>query len=154
MASINANFQGRLGADIKTLDNGSLTFNVAVDNHDKNKTTTWVSCFISNDNKFVYERATKFLKKGSGVYIQGGIRLNTYTNKDNQQITTLQCNVADFDFSLSSGKKDSDGATEMPIVTNNAQAVTASQTTAQVAPQVQTPIQVPNANNIPSDLPF
>jgi len=161
MASLNVNFQGRLGGDIKTLENGSIVFSVAVDNHDKNKTTTWISCFIGQENKLPYERATKFLKKGSGVYIQGGLRLNIYTNKDNQQIPSLQCNVADFDFSLSSGKKEEDGngTTDEPVASYTkpapSQTVTAQPTTSQpTTSQLRQKQVVSIEQDTTSDLPF
>lgn len=130
MASFNVNFQGRLGQDLKTLQNGSLTFSVAVDNHDKEKTTTWVTCFIANDNQRLFDRASKWLKKGSGVSVQGGLSLNNYTNKDGVQVTSLNVNVTDFDFTLSSGQRNDGQQAAQPAAAQSAPAMTTASTAA------------------------
>lgn len=139
MASINANFQGRLGQDPTIHVNGTLTFSVAVNNYKKdNVSTTWISCSVFPSNQFTYEKAKKFLKKGSSIYALGGLEMNSYTNKDGKEVSGLNCIVNDFDFVLSTQKKEEGEVTGIENPTVN--------------PVVQTQAQAENGEK--KDLPF
>lgn len=95
-------FNGHLGkdAELKQTQNGDiLVFNVAntikwtdKTTNERKEKTTWVSC-VSRQVALL-----QWLKKGTGVLIQGTPSVNAYLNKENQADAMLQCNVERLDF--------------------------------------------------------
>lgn len=95
-------FNGHLGkdAELKQTQNGDIVvFNVAntikwtdKTTNERKEKTTWVSC-VSRQVALL-----QWLKKGTGVLIQGSPSVNAYLNKENQADAMLQCNVERLDF--------------------------------------------------------
>ena len=68
---------GRLGDDPKNF-NDVVKFSVGTKRRSKEDVTDW---FTITAFKKLGEIATKYLKKGMEVYIEGEMRLSTYTDK-------------------------------------------------------------------------
>lgn len=100
---------GRLGrdAEVKTLESGKklINFSIAVDTGwGENKKTLWVECSKFGENTAV----ALYLTKGTQVHVAGEPSLNTYTNKDGKDVTTLRLNCQQI--TLCGGKQDSQPA--------------------------------------------
>lgn len=85
---------GRLGrdAEIQTLDSGKkvIKFSIAVDSgYGDRKTTTWIECSKWGENTAV----SQYLLKGTQVHVSGEPSLNTYTNKEGKEVTSLRLTV-------------------------------------------------------------
>lgn len=85
---------GRLGrnAEIQTLDSGKkvIKFSIAVDSgYVDRKTTTWIECSKWGENTAV----SQYLLKGTQVHVSGEPALNTYTNKEGKEVTSLRLTV-------------------------------------------------------------
>lgn len=84
---------GRLGKDpqIKSFNDGGkiAEFPLATTESYKDKDGTWKEITdwhnIKISNKFVAERAEKFLKKGSLIFLEGKIRTRSYDGKDSEK---------------------------------------------------------------------
>lgn len=85
---------GRLAADAEVKDvNGKkvLEFRIAVDQgYGDRKTTLWISCNKWGENTTV----AQYLLKGTQVHVLGEPSLNTYTNKEGKDVTTLRLNCS------------------------------------------------------------
>lgn len=81
---------GRLGKDAEVKEVNSkkvLEFTVAVDTgYGENKKTLWVQCSKWGENTAVGQ----YLIKGKQVHVSGEPSLNTYTNKEGKEVTTLR----------------------------------------------------------------
>jgi len=82
---------GRLGkdAEVQTLESGKkvIKFSIAVDTgFGDNKKTLWLECSKWGENTAV----SQYLVKGTQVHVAGEPSLNTYTNKDGKEVTTLR----------------------------------------------------------------
>ncbi len=84
---------GRLGKDpiMKSFTDGGkiAEFPLATTEQYKDKEGNWKDIVdwhnIKISNKFVAERAEKFLKKGSQIFIEGKIRTRSYDGKDGEK---------------------------------------------------------------------
>lgn len=85
---------GRLGrdAEVQTLDSGKkvIKFSIAVDTgYGDNKKTLWIECSKWGENTAV----SQYLLKGTQVHVSGEPALNTYTNKEGKEVTSLRLTV-------------------------------------------------------------
>lgn len=87
-------------AEIRTLKDGSqvANFNVATNESytnasgEKKEVTTWLNCSLfKNSGKSV--KIFEFLKKGQLVYIEGKVSAESYTTRDNKQVTAIRFRV-------------------------------------------------------------
>ena len=97
---------GRLGkdAEVQTLESGKkvIKFSIAVDTgYGDNKKTLWLECSKWGENTAV----SQYLVKGTQVHIAGEPSLNTYTNKDGKEVTTLRLSCSNI--TLVGSKQDS-----------------------------------------------
>lgn len=67
-------------------------FTVAVN---RGQATDFVNCVAFGVKA---ENITKYFRKGSRIYVEGNLRSNTYTNRDNVKITAWEVSVTEFDF--------------------------------------------------------
>jgi single-strand DNA-binding protein len=90
MRGIQAAFTGRLGqdADLKTSKSGNpwASFSVAVDAEASEEATTWVRVAVFGQ---LATRLHSDLKKGAEVYVEGKLRLESWTGKDGRERTGL-----------------------------------------------------------------
>ena len=94
---------GRLGKDpaIKRFqgDSAVAEFPLATSQSYKNKEGEWIENTdwhnIKLPNKFMADRAEKFLKKGSLIYVEGKMRTRSYDDKDGKKCYITEV-VADF----------------------------------------------------------
>lgn len=103
-------FQGRLGADARMLKGSNneelIAMNVATDNYDKDK-PTWVDCIGKYEP---FKNMFPYLKKGKGVMINGTVRPDTWTDKNQVTHAVLRCNVVQIDFDNSGRSASGDTA--------------------------------------------
>jgi single-strand DNA-binding protein len=89
MSIIEACFTGRLGSDpeLRTSQAGKpwCRFSVAVGYGDE---VQWVSVVAFGETA---ERAVERLGKGQRAYVEGAIKLNTWTDRDGRERHGLQC---------------------------------------------------------------
>lgn len=123
---------GRLGKDAEVKEVNSkkiIEFSISVDQgFGDRKTTIWLSCSKWGENTAV----AQYLVKGTQVHVQGEPSLNTYTNKEGKEVTTLRLSCSQI--TLCGGKGE--------VPTGPAQ---------QTAP---TTVQQPVAQAEQEDLPF
>jgi len=105
---------GRLGKDAEVKEvNGKkvLEFTIAVDQGfgDK-KTTLWIQCSKWGENTAV----SQYLTKGKQVHVSGEPSLNTYTNKEGKDVTTLRLRCQEITLVGGSGEQQS--AQSLPAV--------------------------------------
>ncbi|MCW5908109.1 MAG: single-stranded DNA-binding protein [Chitinophagales bacterium] len=128
---------GRLGKDpvIKHFqnDNAIAEFPLATTESYKDREGKWVDVTdwhnIKLPNKFMAERAEKYLKKGSQIFVEGKIRTRSYDDKDGNKRYITEIVVETFRML----DKKSDGASSD---SGGAYAPTANQESASVAPAV------------------
>lgn len=90
---------GRLTKDpeLRSTPSGTYvtSFTLAVDNRDKEKTTSFFPCISFNSQA---ENVNRYCKKGSLVAIEGRLRQRTYENKDNKQVQVIEvlCDLVQF----------------------------------------------------------
>ena len=106
---------GRLGRDPETryTSGGQAVchFSLATDetykdrNGERQKRTEWHKIVAWGKKA---EFAQQYLKKGQEVYVEGSIRTNEWTDKENQKRTTIEIIASDFRFVGS--KQDSGGS--------------------------------------------
>ena len=138
---------GRLGKDpvIKHFQNDSAIaeFSLATTESYKDKEGKWVEITdwhnIKMPNKFMAERAEKFLKKGSLIHVEGKIRTRSYDDKDGNKRYITEIIVEQFRML---DKKSEGGSTE----SSGTYAATASSPVREEGPAT-----VPPADD---DLPF
>src|SRR5262249_44816996 len=94
---IHVAFEGTLGADaeLRYTATGTrlLSFRVAVTENRPNgdgAETQWISCSAWED---LAEQHAETLKKGREVYVEGKLRLGTWTTSDGEQRSALNCSV-------------------------------------------------------------
>ena len=107
-AKNNCTFIGNIGhdAEVRRTKSGMAiaTFSLPFESgYGENKTTTWVRCSIFG--KRAEGGLVQYLVKGQEVAVTGEIKLNQYTNKDGEEKSSLELNVADI--GLVGGKKSS-----------------------------------------------
>lgn len=71
------------------------------------------------------ENASKYLQKGSQVYIEGRLRVDEWTDRDGNQRQTLDVNATDMQF-LSGGRSDDFGGSDDEYSTGSAAAAGSS----------------------------
>lgn len=117
---------GNVGKDpeSRTLNNGEsvVTVNIADTYGPKdNRKTQWFRCEFWGKRG---EAVMKYVKKGSKLTIVGQLKIDTYTDKNGVEKTSVGINVSDFDF----GSKSSDSPesapsnSSYPVATNPASA--------------------------------
>lgn len=103
-------FQGRLGADARMLKGSNnedlIAMNVATDTYDKDK-PIWVDCIGKYEP---FKKMFQYLKKGKGVIINGTIRPDMWTDKNQVTHAVLRCNVFQIDFDNSGRSASGDTA--------------------------------------------
>jgi single-strand DNA-binding protein len=95
---------GRLGKDpvIKHFqnDNAIAEFSLATTESYKDREGKWVEITdwhnIKLPNKFMAERAEKYLKKGSQIFVEGKIRTRSYDDKDGNKRYVTEIIVEQF----------------------------------------------------------
>lgn len=79
------------------------SFNLATnEKHKGEDITVWFKCTLWRERG---EAAAKFLTKGSQVYLEGRLRIEEWTDRDNKNRFTLDLQVSDMQF-VGSGPKD------------------------------------------------
>ena len=106
---------GNLGRDpeLRYTPQGSAvcSFSVATNEKRRDKTgelqdvTTWFRVTLWNKQA---ENASKYLTKGSPVYIEGRLRIEEWTDRDGKNRYTLEVNATDMQF-ISAGRGDDMG---------------------------------------------
>jgi single-strand DNA-binding protein len=95
---------GRLGKDAEVKEvNGKkmIEFSIATDQgYGDKKTTLWLNCSKWGENTAV----AQYLVKGTQVHVAGEPSLNTYTNKEGKDVTTLRLSCQQI--TLCGGKSD------------------------------------------------
>lgn len=113
---------GRLTRDpeTRTFPGGGKVsrFGFAVNNRGKNKTTgqwedipVWLDCEVFNRGEYgkKADLADKYLKKGRQIFIEGHLRLDSWTTQDGQKRSKLVVVVDDFQFLDGKGEGDPAG---------------------------------------------
>jgi single-strand DNA-binding protein len=103
---------GNLGRDpeLRYTPQGSAVCNFSVATNEKKRdkagelqdVTTWFRVTLWNKQA---ENASKYLTKGSPVYVEGRLRIEEWTDKDGKIRYTLEVNATDMQF-ISSGRGD------------------------------------------------
>lgn len=96
---------GNLGRDpeLRYTPNGNAVCNISVATNEKKRDkagdlqdiTTWFRITLWGRQA---ENASKYLTKGSPVYIEGRLRVEEWTDKDNNNRYTLEVNASDMQF--------------------------------------------------------
>ncbi len=80
---------GRLTRDPELRSGGSIAvFTVAIDNQDKEKTTSFIPCVVLNAQRA--EVVAKFAKKGLLVGVEGRLNQRSYQRNDGSKASTLE----------------------------------------------------------------
>jgi single-strand DNA-binding protein len=97
---------GCLGNDptMRSLLDGTAvcSFNVAVSDKGKDKTTTW---FRVTTWRQLAENCNQFLAKGRKVAVAGSVTLNTFTKKDGATSAILEVNADEVEFLSPKGER-------------------------------------------------
>jgi single-strand DNA-binding protein len=103
---------GNLGRDpeLRYTPQGSAVCNFSIATNEKKRDkagdlqdiTTWFRVTLWNKQA---ENASKYLTKGSSVYIEGRLRIEEWSDKDGKNRFTLEVNASDMQF-LSGGRSD------------------------------------------------
>ncbi len=80
-----------------------LPLRIAVDRHDKNKTTDFFSCKAWNKTA---DFIGKYFHKGDAIEIMGKLQTDSYEKSDGTKVTEVYINVSEVSFPLSSTKKE------------------------------------------------
>lgn len=112
---------GNLGRDpeLRYTPQGTAVCNFSIATNEKKRdkagdlqdVTTWFRVTLWNKQA---ENASKYLTKGSSVYIEGRLRIEEWNDKDGKNRFTLEVNATEMQF-LSGGRSDemsSDGGTD------------------------------------------
>lgn len=104
--------------DVRASQTGETVtkYTLAVDRPGKDKGADFISCVTFGKTA---EFASKYLKKGTKVGVEGRIQTGNYTNKDGQKVYTTDVVVTGHTFCESSGK-DRDGFVDVPAGTDEA----------------------------------
>ena len=70
-------------------------FSLAIDNEDKNKTTSFIDCLVWNTSA---ETFCKYTHKGSTISIVGRLNQRTFTRKDGTNASVVEVQVDTFYF--------------------------------------------------------
>lgn len=70
-------------------------FSLAIDNEDKNKTTSFIDCLVWNTSA---ETLCKYTHKGSTISIVGRLNQRTFTKKDGTNASVVEVQVDTFYF--------------------------------------------------------
>lgn len=102
----NCTIYGRLGKDSVSTKTAAglnvLKFSVANNTgYNENKKTNWFNCVLFGKRG---ESLEEYLLKGTAVVVSGEVTLNTYTNKDGAEISSLSLNVKEV--TLAGSKSD------------------------------------------------
>lgn len=105
---------GNLGRDpeLRYTPQGSAVCNFSVATNEKKRdkagelqdVTTWFRITLWNKQA---ENASKYLTKGSPIYIEGRLRIEEWTDKDGNNRFTLDVNATDMQF-ISAGSRSDD----------------------------------------------
>lgn len=108
---------GNLGRDpeLRYTPQGSAVcnFSVATNEKKRDKTgemqdvTTWFRVTLWNKQA---ENASKYLTKGSPVYVEGRLRIEEWTDRDGKIRYTLEVNATDMQFISAGGRGDDFGS--------------------------------------------
>ncbi len=103
---------GNLGRDpeLRYTPQGTAVCNFSIATNEKKRdkagdlqdVTTWFRVTLWNKQA---ENASKYLTKGSSVYIEGRLRVEEWSDKDGKNRFTLEVNASDMQF-LSGGRSD------------------------------------------------
>lgn len=83
-----------------------LSSRIAVDRHDKKKTTDFFSFKAWNKTA---EFIGKYFEKGDGIEIMGKLHTDSYEKSDGTKVNEVYINVSEVGFPLSSSRKDPEG---------------------------------------------
>ena len=116
------NFTGNLGrdAEVKYTASGTAiaSFSVPIKSgYGDNEKTSWVRCAIIG--KRAEGGLIQYLKKGQLVGISGELSVNTYTNKDGEEKTSVEVLVKEVDL-LGSNNQAPQQASQAPQQVDNA----------------------------------
>jgi single-strand DNA-binding protein len=142
---------GNIGndAEVTSFDNGSkvVTFSVAHSkkwtdkNGVKQEKTTWIRC-----NMWKQENLAQYLKKGTRVMVEGEIEARAYTNKEQQNVASLELTV--FAIEMQSFAEKSNDAVNTQGAVNNTQGAVNNSTAVSTPPQnLSTPPVSPTTGN-------
>ena len=106
-------FAGRLAkaAEVSTTKKGSQMIRFSVPDevgYGDNVKTQWIQCSIFG--KRAEGKLSQYLTKGQWVQITGELELNTYTNKEGLEKSSLQVIVSELDILWASKDEDSKSA--------------------------------------------
>jgi single-strand DNA-binding protein len=90
-------------------------FSLAVDNEDKNKTTSFIDCLVWNASA---ETLCKYTHKGSTISVVGRLNQRNYTRKDGTNASVVEVQVDTFYFldkKSSSTTTNNSATTKAPI---------------------------------------
>ena len=115
-------FTGNLGRDVEVRHTASGTaiasFSVPIKSgYGDNEKTSWVRCAIIG--KRAEGGLIQYLKKGQLVGISGELSVNTYTNKDGEEKTSVEVLVKEVDL-LGSNNQAPQQASQAPQQADNA----------------------------------
>lgn len=72
-----------------------VSFSIAVDRPMDREKTDFIDCVAFGKTA---ENIDKYFRKGSRILVQGAIQIDTYTNRDGQNVRRTQLSVSNFDF--------------------------------------------------------
>lgn len=123
---------GNLGRDpeLRYTPQGSAVCNFSIATNEKRRdkagemqdVTTWFRVTLWEKKA---ETASKYLTKGSPVYIEGRLRIDEWTDRDGKNRYTLEVQGTDMQF-ISSGRSGEDYHTDTPAETDFAPPATSS----------------------------
>ncbi len=130
---------GRLGKDpvIKHFQNDSAIaeFSLATTENYKDREGNWKEITdwhnIKLPNKFMAERAEKYLKKGSLIHVEGKIRTRSYDDKDGNKRYITEIIVEQFRML---DKKSDSGSSEEVAASSSSSSATAEDTSSSNSP--------------------
>lgn len=97
--------QGNMGADpaLRKTPNGTdvLTFKLAVQRPDKDKTTDWITCIAWNA---AAQTIAEYFRKGDEILIEGRLQTRDWTDKNGQSRKEVEVITEKFHFTR--GKKN------------------------------------------------
>lgn len=104
---------GNLGRDpeLRYTPQGTAVCNFSIATNEKKRdkagelqdVTTWFRVTLWNKQA---ENASKYLTKGSSVYIEGRLRIEEWNDKDGKNRFTLEVNASDMQFLSGGGRSD------------------------------------------------
>ena len=82
-----------------------LPLRIAVDRHDKNKTTDFFSCKAWNKTA---EFIGKYFHKGDGIELTGKLQVDSYEKADGTKVSEVYINISEVGFPISPSKKEAE----------------------------------------------